>query len=265
MRKIRVIHNLPRSGGTIISKCIGAQKNVFVLSEIHPDGEKIRRMMGAKPSIGNPVIQALEWENFFNDNEKEKIKNLDYNFEKKIELIYEKAESIGKKLVIRDWSFIDYLGLPFVNPTYKNLLLENLNKKFEVINFYILRHPLELFISLNSLKLFENKFPFEFFLNGYSKFLHQAKKNSIYTYENFTLEPDNYLKSMCDDIDIEFEENYLQNLKNIKITGDEKANNSSNVIINENKANKLIEKEVLENIKNNKIYVNLIKELEDYY
>ena len=34
MKDIRLIHNLPRSGGTIISKCLGAQENIVLLSEI---------------------------------------------------------------------------------------------------------------------------------------------------------------------------------------------------------------------------------------
>ena len=47
MKTIRLIHNLPRSGGTIISKCLGAQKDVILLSEIHPDGILISKKNGS--------------------------------------------------------------------------------------------------------------------------------------------------------------------------------------------------------------------------
>ena len=48
MTEIRLIHNLPRSGGTIISKSLGAQKDVVLLSEIHPNGVEISKKLGAK-------------------------------------------------------------------------------------------------------------------------------------------------------------------------------------------------------------------------
>ena len=46
MKTIRLIHNLPRSGGTIISKSLGAQKDVVLLSEIHPDGVALSKKTG---------------------------------------------------------------------------------------------------------------------------------------------------------------------------------------------------------------------------
>ena len=49
MNAIRIIHNLPRSGGTIINKAISAQKDIVLLSEIHPNGHEIRKAMQSKP------------------------------------------------------------------------------------------------------------------------------------------------------------------------------------------------------------------------
>ena len=45
MTEIRLIHNLQRSGGTIISKCLGAQDDVVLLSEIHPIGIEVLKRM----------------------------------------------------------------------------------------------------------------------------------------------------------------------------------------------------------------------------
>ena len=53
----------------------------------------------------------------------------------------------NKKLIIRDWCFVDYFGIPYTEPTYKNSILETLNEEFNISNIYILRHPLELYIS----------------------------------------------------------------------------------------------------------------------
>ena len=109
------MHNLPRTGGTIISKCLGAQKDVALLSEIHPNGNEIWKKL-KKPSapdtpIFDPIYQAKEWNGLFNVNEYEMIKNSNFDFLKKIELIYEKAEENNKNLIIRDWAFVDFFGI----------------------------------------------------------------------------------------------------------------------------------------------------------
>ena len=57
MKTIRLIHNLPRSGGTIISKSLGAQKDVVLLSEIHPEGVSIRKKMGL------PTLNSIRFGN----------------------------------------------------------------------------------------------------------------------------------------------------------------------------------------------------------
>ena len=123
MKTIRLIHNLPRSGGTIISKCLAAQKDTILLSEIHPNGIEIRKKMGLDPIDFDPIFQFQIWNNLFEKDEYKKISNSDYKFEKKIDLIYEKTESLNKKLVIRDWAFADYFGKPFTEPKYKNTVI----------------------------------------------------------------------------------------------------------------------------------------------
>ena len=65
MKTIRLIHNLPRSGGTIVSKCLGAQKDVTLLSEIHPEGILISKKMGVRSSFFDPIFQSQVWHNLF--------------------------------------------------------------------------------------------------------------------------------------------------------------------------------------------------------
>ena len=67
MKTIRLIHNLPRSGGTIISKSLGAQKDVILLSEIHPKGVEISKKFGAKTPIFDPIFQSQKWNNLFKE------------------------------------------------------------------------------------------------------------------------------------------------------------------------------------------------------
>ena len=141
MKTIRLIHNLPRSGGTIISKCLGAQQDVILLSEIHPEGILISKKMGVRSSSFDPIFQSQVWNNLFEKDEYEKISNSHLKFEEKIDLILERTELINKKLIIRDWAFVDFFGKPFIEPSYKNSLFEVLSKKYRILNLYIMRHP----------------------------------------------------------------------------------------------------------------------------
>ena len=75
METLRLIHNLPKTGGTIISKCLGAQKNVTLLSEIHPKGQEIRDKMNANSIIADPIYQAYKWNNLMTDEEYKIYKN----------------------------------------------------------------------------------------------------------------------------------------------------------------------------------------------
>ena len=112
MTEIRLIHNLQRSGGTIISKCLGAQEGVVLLSEIHPKGIEVLRKMNRNYDYGDPIFQA-QWNELFKKEEYEKIKNSNYNFEEKISLIVEKIEKKKQK--------INYSRLVFLRSFWNSL------------------------------------------------------------------------------------------------------------------------------------------------
>ena len=264
MKSIRLIHNLPRCGGTIISKCLGAQKDVILLSEIHPEGVAVSKKMGVS-HIFDPLHQFQKWNNLFENNEYEKICNSSYNFEEKIDLIYKKTELTNKRLIIRDWAFIDFFGKPFVEPSYKNSLAEALNKKFEILSLYIIRHPLELFISCYNYLDFFKYYDFNFFLKGYRNFFLNTSNNNIFTYENFLLEPEKNLKNMCNILKVDYEDNYLSRLKDINLTGDPTAKNSLKIQNKDNIAEKLFKKDELDKINKNSEFLNLMQDLKDYY
>ena len=218
MNSIRVIHNLPRSGGTIISKCISAQQDIILLSEIHPDGPEIRGKMGLDPNHGDPIYQVQKWYNLFNPSEYKSILKSDFDFLKKINVINEKVYSINKKLIIRDWSFIDFFAKPFKEPTYENTLIKYLDKQYKINSFYILRKPLELFLScMRSLPSFPSNYKFDYFIEVYKKFFLIAKEDKIYTYEDFFSNTDKNLREMWLERFAIDEEDFLNVLLNKKL------------------------------------------------
>ena len=267
MKTIRLIHNLPRSGGTIISKCLGAQKDVMLLSEIHPEGILISKKMGVLSSNFDPIFQSQTWNNLFEKDEYKKITNSNLKFVEKIDLILEKTELANKKLIIRDWAFADFFGKPFIEPSYKNSLFEILSKKYNILNLYIIRHPLKLYEScFNNLGFFRREYNTDFFIKGYKNYFLNASKNNIFVFENFILEPEKSLKSMCSTLKIDYDKNYLNKLKDIHLTGDPNAKNSINISTkNSVSKKKLIKEDDLNKIKNRADFISLMKDLKNFY
>ena len=267
MKTIRLIHNLPRSGGTIISKCLGAQKDVVLLSEIHPEGILISKKMGVNNSNFDPIFQSQTWNNLFEKDEYKKISDTDLKFVEKIDLIFEKTELANKKLIIRDWAFADFFGKPFIEPSYKNSLFEILNKKYNILNLYIIRHPLKLYASFyNNLSFFRREYNHDFFIKGYKNYILNTSNNNICIFENFIQEPEKNLRNMCSILKIDYDENYLNKLKDVNLTGDPNAKNSLNIHTKDSVSKKkLINEDDLNKIKNRSDFISLMKDLKDFY
>ena len=160
METIRIIHNLPRSGGTIISRCFASLPNTIVLSEIHPIGNNFVNL--------EPIQQAHSWYNLINEEEKDYYLKSNKSFIEKIDFLLKKANSKNKKLIIRDWCYLDYLGKPHIDPSYKNSLYDTLSKKYEILNISILRHPVNTWMSFKALNITKGLYTVNEFLEGYS-------------------------------------------------------------------------------------------------
>ena len=267
MKTIRLIHNLPRSGGTIVSKCLGAQKDVILLSEIHPEGILISKKMGVRSFIFDPIFQSQVWHNLFKKDEYEKISNSDIKFEEKIDLILDKTELINKKLIIRDWAFVDFFGKQFIEPSYKNSLFEVLNKKYKILNLYIMRHPLKLYASCyNNLGFFRRDYNYDFYIKGYKNYFLESSKNNIFIFENFILNSEKSLKSMCSSLEIDYDKNYLNKIKDVNLTGDVDAINSTNIHTKDSiTKKKLVKEDDLNKIRNHDDFISLMNDLKGYY
>ena len=257
MNTIRIIHNLPRSGGTIFAKSISAQKDVVLLSEIHPIGPEIRENMGVQPNWGDPLYQFQNWYNLLDINEYNEVKNSNLDFLSKIKFINKKIKNQKKTLIIRDWSFVDFFGRPYVKPSQKLSLIETLSNDFEINNIFLIRDPIEMFISCNQkLVFFQNNYSFDIFLDGYSAYLNKITYDKFIIFENFIQKPSQNLKKISKILNFEFDENFNQNLKNINITGDIEASKSININNRKNKYN-LLSEEQKEQINKNIKYLEI--------
>ena len=98
---IRVLHHLACTGGTLISKCISALPNVFLLSEAHPNNPNLR--------FSSPIYSPSDITKLAYYSGVPKHSELaDEIFNSSIDKLYEHVEKLGGVLVIREHTHSDY-------------------------------------------------------------------------------------------------------------------------------------------------------------
>ena len=179
----------------MVCRCIGCMKGVVLLSEIHPFGSHYY----------NPLVQACEWHGLFSRSE---IEHTNLPFIDAIEQIHTRVKQQGKTLVIRDWSYLDYFGRPFTNKPFGNSMLQKvLSRRFDILEVSIIRHPVDLWISLKKLPSMKG-LGLDTYLNGYLRYTEKCLLDKFFKYESLTVNPDNSLENICNALDIEFDTSY---------------------------------------------------------
>ncbi len=195
---MRIIRNLARSGGTLLGKCIGCMDQVNLFSEIHP----------ANLRVTNPMMQAHKWFKLINLKDVARWKIRPPSTLQFVMMCDLRAKDRGDTLVLRDWSHLDYVGVPFAQPKYGYALADELKSAYEIKTVTTVRHPIDQFISLTELSVVQPKLNFELYLKGCAEFAQYAHENGFYKYEDFTKDPDSILSSICNDLDLKFDSEY---------------------------------------------------------
>ncbi|MCK5683520.1 sulfotransferase, partial [bacterium] len=211
--KIRIIHNMARSGGTLLCKCIGCMDNISLLSEIHPFAMQ----------MFNPLKQAKEWFEVFPDDDIKNIAARTYiGFKEAIQIINRKCIDKGLTLVLRDWSHLDFTGLPFLkSPSYELLTAKVLKHDFEIINFCTVRHPIDQWLSFKNLGIMKEHLDLQAYLTGYRKFAEKCHEIGFIKYEDITRDPETGIKSLCEKLEIDYDPAFVDKWwQYTTITGD---------------------------------------------
>lgn len=239
---IRMIHHLPRAGGTVISKCLGAMGDVTLLSELSPyDGAHAKTVLfhrGKAPSISllapeasprggpavttvyHPLYQACYWFRLVRPHELEALyRELDYAG--LVELIHRRASERGETLIIRDWLYLDFWAKPFaLQPTFQLSFANLLAQRFQVKQVFTVRHPLDMWLSWRSYGS-EQELDLGTFMRGCRVFAELAAGYGFYRYEDFAKQPAQVLERLCDDLEVTYDETYTYRwFNNRLITGD---------------------------------------------
>ncbi|MBO6512399.1 MAG: hypothetical protein JJ974_00350 [Phycisphaerales bacterium] len=197
--KIRVLRHLARSGGTLISKCLGCMDDVVLISEIHP----------ANLMVTNPMKQAVEWFKLVPRTQMMAWKlRKGPTFEQFIWACHTTAQSRNQILVLRDWSHLDYHGVPFANPTMGSGLTDALEPMFDVVVTCTVRHPLDQYLSFLGIGG-GKRFTRAEYLKGCAEYAKAAVDTGYVRYEDFTNEPEKHIRLICERLEMPYDEGFL--------------------------------------------------------
>jgi hypothetical protein len=204
---------MARSGGTLISRCLGCMSGVLLLSEIHPLGT----------TQFNPLVQAQRWYGLLSSQDLAQLRARGgIGFADAIELIHQRTVEAGQRLVIRDWSHLDFTGVPFVgDPAYRLLTADALAGRFQLRQICTVRHPLDQWLSLRGLAVVQGKLTLERYLAGFRRFAEQACEIGFLRYEDFVVSPDAAMKELCRRLELRFDRHFADRWSSYAcVTGD---------------------------------------------
>lgn len=218
---VALVHQLARCGGTLLARCLGAMETVCLLSEIHPDTSHIY----------NPLDQADRWYGYFDEQEIQQLTSQVTPLPEAVALIAAKAAAAGRQLIIRDWAHIDYHGVPFTRPGFRDRLPLVLADHFPLRRIVLFRHPLDQWLSLTRQQVVSGRLSLNHFLFGVRRFAEHMQGLPVYRYEDLVADPDGVLALLCADLGVGFDPAYRRRWSAYdQVTGDVHGNRAADVI-----------------------------------
>src|SRR5262245_17723589 len=138
---LRLIHNLGGCGGTLLSRCLGVLPRVALMSEINPLAVHFFAEF-------SPLYQDRQWLHLLSDEEVARFSSLDLgqneNFCQVIGALHRRAELEGRDLILRDYNYVDFIGIPFVaRPPRRRVLYDALPPDIPTRAIAFVRDPID--------------------------------------------------------------------------------------------------------------------------
>ena len=200
---IVVLITFPRSGGTIFSKCLACLPETVLLSEVHPLG----------CAAGSVAEQARDWYDV-------EISHSEYLEE--VRELHRHCTNNGKTLIIRDYTFMDFVPNSHNKQNPSNTLSNYrlLKQQFPVKPVVLVRDPIDIWISRWK--------PPKFFV-AYDQFVDQVieEKLPVIHFEDFSKDPESTLMKTCSLVGLKFSLDYKNYVDYHQVTGDNQLTQSS--------------------------------------
>lgn len=213
---IAVVHQMARTGGTLVNRCLGSMHGVLVLSEVHPFDPQRKLTRQAAGWFGLLNEDDLPWLQAVSDG------NPSTAFADIVVRLAERCAARDRHLVLRDWSHLDYLGVPFVRDPPRRLSTEAaLRDRCMLRQAFLVRHPLDQYASSASRPGMAPHLTPARFLEAYLAFARIAAERGFQRYEDLVAAPDRELRELCDRLGLSFDAEYRERWHDYdKLTGD---------------------------------------------
>src|SRR3990172_8738556 len=184
-----------RSGGTVLNKCLGSLPGVVILSEVNPLGGGSGKR---GTSLRTVKDQAKSWYDIDIPAD---------GFAEEILELESLCATAGKHLLVRDWSFVNFVPNPsngFVPPG-RLLTLEALDGRCEVVPFAFVRDAIDVWASRRSSSLIRREHMGVFF-KCYLDYVREIlrRKIRIFKYEDFCRDPAEVIKMISEHTELEY-------------------------------------------------------------
>lgn len=211
--RVGVLRHLARSGGTVISKCIGCMRGVALLSEVHP-AEFLQHT--------RPLLQAKIWHGLVTDDDVARWQAAGrIDLGEALAMIAQRARDRGDALVLRDWSHLDYVGVPYTVPRLGHALADALAGRADVSSIATVRHPVDQWLSLTRLGQVAERLTLPNYIRGVDAFSRWCAEHGFVRYEDFTHDPEPALRTICAGLGIEYDDGWRDRWSAYdKVTGD---------------------------------------------
>jgi hypothetical protein len=170
---------------------------VTVLSEIHPRGAEAALQF-------DPLFQAQYWFKLLTDAEARALRARG-DFAATVGALAARAAARGEALVVRDWSYLDYMGRPFVEaPSGRSALVEALAGSCRLVRTTTVRHPAAQWLSWHRFAP-DSGLSLADHMAGVRRFAEEAAAVGFLRYEDFTANPDHVLAELAWRLELRFD------------------------------------------------------------
>lgn len=210
---LRIIHHFACSGGSLISKCIAAQPNVFLLSELHPTTRLGLPKDKASYTPRDVITQAIYGRVPDVDTLAEQL------FVQNIIATEKHVRERGGYLVVRAHTHADYCTDAKLPDT--DTLTRLLSPYFDIKHLVTVRNPIDSFLSLrqNGWVHFKPD-SFDEYCQRLLMFLSAFGKEQIIKYEDFVDQPESMIKACIDMLELPSTQSALDYIDIFKVSGD---------------------------------------------
>ncbi|MEO8243512.1 MAG: sulfotransferase [bacterium] len=211
---IHVIHHFACTGGSLISKCIAAQPDVVLLSEIDP-----LSLIGVSPArpIFSPrsVIEQLRYNQRGNSDAL-----ITAVFQSEIKTLLDGLAREGQSLVLRDHAHSHYcVGSAVPDRPNLRAILTAVATTRSIVT---VRHPIESYLSLLSKGNWLNIIPqtLDEYCLRYARFLDDYADQPVFRYEDFLTAPEDRLREICAALGLPHEPGAMDLRDSFPVSGD---------------------------------------------